>query len=387
MTREGAAVWLLAIGQTIGYACFFYLFAALVLVWQRDLPFGHGLIAAGPLISILVTAVLSPKVGRWVDRGFAFRLMTGGTILGAGSLGLLALSDGPVTYLLAFAGMGAAAAMTLYEVCFALLIRRFGDTARQPITQITMVAGLASTLAFPAGAVLAASYGWRGAVWSACALVVFVMLPLQAWGSHVLGEGRRRGAIPVVAMARWRDILARPGALRLMLVLALVNLDHWMLMNLLRPLFADMGLAESRAILAASVIGPAQVVGRIVLLSAGARLTTRRITQLVLAGLVAAAICLLFAGMAPMAVFGFAIIQGAAMGVMTILRPLLVAEVNGPADYAAAAAALSLPAMAATAVAAVLGTWLLHLGGPVALVTVALGLALGAAALLWRDVD
>lgn len=177
--REAAAVWALALGQTLGYACFFYIFAALVLVWQRELAWGNGLLALGPFLAIGVTAALSPQVGRWVDRGHALRLMGFGTGLGALSLALLAIASHPAVYLLAFAGLGAAASATLYEVCFALLIRRFGAEARGPITRVTLVAGLASTLAFPAGAALAAAYGWQAAVWVAVAAVLGGMLPLQ----------------------------------------------------------------------------------------------------------------------------------------------------------------------------------------------------------------
>ena len=37
---DGAAVWMLAVGQTLGYACFFYVFAALVLSWQQNTDWG-----------------------------------------------------------------------------------------------------------------------------------------------------------------------------------------------------------------------------------------------------------------------------------------------------------------------------------------------------------
>ncbi|MDP4032321.1 MAG: hypothetical protein Q8P60_05605, partial [Pseudorhodobacter sp.] len=100
--RDKLAVWALAFGQTLGYACFFYIFAALVLVWQRELPWGHGVLALGPFLAIAVTAALSPQIGRWVDRGHALMLMGSGTALGAASLVLLALAWHPAVYLLAF---------------------------------------------------------------------------------------------------------------------------------------------------------------------------------------------------------------------------------------------------------------------------------------------
>ncbi len=382
--REAAAVWALALGQTLGYACFFYIFAALVLVWQRELAWGNGLLALGPFLAIGVTAALSPQVGRWVDRGHALRLMGFGTGLGALSLALLAMASHPAVYLLAFAGLGAAASATLYEVCFALLIRRFGAEARGPITRVTLVAGLASTLAFPAGAALAAAYGWQAAVWVAVAAVLGVMLPLQVWGAHTLGGGRRKDAPPPLAGASWRAILARPGVLGLMALFALLNLDHWMLVSLIRPILADIGVSDARAVLAAALIGPAQVLGRVALMAAGARLNTALAARITVLAMLAGPVLLLLSGGGVLLVFAFAVAQGAAMGILTILKPLLISEVNGPADYAASAAAISLPAMVSTAVAPLLGTWIMGQGGPYALVGLSFGLALVALVLALR---
>lgn len=382
--REAAAVWALALGQTLGYACFFYIFAALVLVWQRELAWGNGLLALGPFLAIGVTAALSPQVGRWVDRGHALRLMGFGTGLGALSLALLAIASHPAVYLLAFAGLGAAASATLYEVCFALLIRRFGAEARGPITRVTLVAGLASTLAFPAGAALAAAYGWQAAVWVAVAAVLGGMLPLQVWGAHTLGGGRRKDAPPPVAGASWRAILARPGVLGLMALFALLNLDHWMLVSLIRPILADIGVSDARAVLAAALIGPAQVLGRVALMAAGARLNTALAARITVLAMLAGPVLLLLSGGGVLLVFAFAVAQGAAMGILTILKPLLISEVNGPADYAASAAAISLPAMVSTAVAPLLGTWIMGQGGPYALVGLSFGLALVALVLALR---
>jgi predicted MFS family arabinose efflux permease len=380
--RAERAVWALALGQTLGYACFFYIFAALVLVWQRELPWGSGVLALGPFLSITTTAVLSPKIGRWVDRGYALRLMGGGTVLGGLALVLLAVAWHPVVYLLAFVGLGAAASATLYEVCFALMIRHFGEGARSPITKVTLVAGLASTLAFPAGAALADAFGWRGAVCSAVAVVLAVMLPLQLWGASVLGGGRAGHGQRTEVPASWASILARPGVIGLMLLFALLNLNHWMLVSLMRPLLSDMGVPDGRAVAVAALVGPAQVVGRIALMAAGTRLHTGVATLFTVVAMVAGPVMLALSGGGAVPVFGFAVAQGAAMGILTILRPLLVAKVNGPEDYAASAAAISLPAMLATAAAPLTGTWIMAFGGPMALVGVAFGLSVCALGVL-----
>lgn len=372
--RDQKAIWALAVAQTLGYACFFYIFAALVLDWHRTLPWSDGIIAGGPLIAIIVTALLSPKVGRWVDRGLVLRVMAIGIALGALGLVTLALATHPAVFLAAFALLGMAAAMSLYEVSFALLIRRFGDKARAEITKVTLVAGLASTLAFPAGAWLSAEWGWRGAVWVALAVVLCAMLPLQLWAAWVLGGGRKRGHVPDHVPAAWRALVTKPGTVLLMALFAVISLDHWMIVNLLRPILDRIGLAEGVAVLAASLIGPAQVAGRLALMAAGDRLASRRAVVLTVVALFGASLCLLGAVFGSWAVFAFSLLQGAAMGVLTILRPVLVSSLYGARDYASAAAVIAIPGMLATALAPMLGTGIMALGGVTLLLVVSLGL-------------
>ena len=79
-------VWALAVGQTLGYACFFYIFAALVLAWTTDLGWDKATLAAGPTLAIALSAILAPLVGRLVDKGFGAALLAGGAGVGALSL-------------------------------------------------------------------------------------------------------------------------------------------------------------------------------------------------------------------------------------------------------------------------------------------------------------
>ncbi|OYU16876.1 MAG: hypothetical protein CFE34_18705, partial [Rhodobacteraceae bacterium PARR1] len=188
-TAERRAVWLLALGQMLGYACFFYLFAALILYWRADLHWGDGLLASGLTLAIVVAAVMAPLSGRAVDRGHAAALLAGGAVIGAASLVLLAVANGPAVYLLAWAGLGLAQAASLYEPCFSLLIHRFGAEARAAITRVTLIGGFASTFAFPAGAALAEGFGWRVTVWVAAAVAAGLILPLNLIGARILARG------------------------------------------------------------------------------------------------------------------------------------------------------------------------------------------------------
>ena len=381
--RDGGAVWALALTQALGYACFFYIFAALLIYWQRETWLSDGVIAAGPLLATAVSAVVAPAVGRALDRGRAVAMMAAGPLIGAGALVSLALAEGAVGWFAGWAGLGLAQALCLYDVCFGMMIRRFGPEARGAITRVTLVAGLASTLAFPAGAWLAEVWGWRGAVWVAVGVALGVMLPLQVWAARVMARGTEAAVVARDApRLGWGAVLRMPGFLGLAVLFSLVNLNHWMLVNHIRPMLEALAVRTDMAILAAAAIGPAQVAGRLVLAGAGSRLGTGAAAWATVGALVIAPGFLVLAAVWPGAAVGFALCQGAAMGIITILRPVLVAETLGQERFGAVSGMMAIPGLAAMAVAPLIGTGLVAFGGVWVMIGAGFGLALMAVAAL-----
>lgn len=380
--EETRAVWMLALGQMLGYACFFYLFAALILYWRADLHWNDGVLAGGLTLAIIVAACIAPISGRAVDRGQAALVLAGGAAIGALSLAVLAVAHHPAVYLLAWAGLGVAQAASLYEPCFALMIQRFGADARAAITRVTLIGGFASTFAFPAGAVLAEAFGWRAAVWAAAAVAAGIVVPLNLIGARRLARSAGAAGMesPKTRPALWSLVRHWPF-LRLALLFSLLALGHWMLVSFLRPVLAGVGVPDRLAVAAAATIGPAQVAGRLALMAAGVRLGGRAALMMTLAGFVVAPLVLMAAGVATPLIFGFALLQGAANGVLTILRPLLIAEDLGSESFGAISGLMSIPTLAASAVAPVLGAGLLALGGWGLLVAVVGSLSVAALAL------
>ena len=388
LAARGPAVWMLAVGQTLSYACLYYIFAALILSWEADLHWPRSLLATGPFIAIVISASLAPVAGRIVDIGKGPEAMVAGALLGSGALALLALSWSPASYLASWALIGLAQSVTLYETCFAFLIRRLGPHARAAIVRVTLVAGFASTIAFPAGAGLSAWIGWRGAVWVAAAIMALVLVPLFAVAGRMLrrveGEPDRREA-DRGALSR---ALKAPVFWLLAVVFALVSLNHWMLISYAVPIFVEQGASEALAVLAASTVGPAQVAGRLVLMRFEARIGTAAATRITFAGMLLGTGALWLAGLEPWLIFAFTAIQGAAIGVMTILRPVLISEVLGPAGYGAIAGTIQIPAMLAGASAPVIGAFVLdhaHVPGLIALSVLLVGASLALSVRLTRE--
>ena len=385
---QRAAIWALALGQTLGYACLYYIFAALVLSWQTDLGWSKSVLAMGPTLAIVLSGGLAPFVGRLVDRGYSRELLTAGPLIGALALALLASSRAQGAYLFAWGLIGLAQSASLYEVAFAFLVRRLGTAARAAIVRVTLVAGFASTIAFPAGAYLSDLLGWRGAVWCAAAVALFAVVPLHWWSAGVIRKGGPIQSKEDVARdkAALRHALGRVAFWVLGGLLALIALNHWMMVAFFVPSFVELGASEHLAVLAAACVGPAQVVGRLALLRVENGMSNQTVLALCLGGMGLAVLLLIGAGVAPVLALGYAAMQGGAIGIMTILRPVLIAETLGPEGYGTIAGTVQVMPLLAGAAAPMLGALVLTAMGVPGLIAVSAVLVLlaGGAALWLR---
>ena len=101
-------------------------------------------------VGLLIAGLVSPFVGRSIDRFGGHVVMTVGSLIGALGLVLIALAAHPVAYLAVWMVLGVAMAANLYDSAFATLGRIFGAAARRPITALTLAGGFASTVSWPA---------------------------------------------------------------------------------------------------------------------------------------------------------------------------------------------------------------------------------------------
>jgi MFS family permease len=380
--RGGAAVWLLALGQTLIYAGCYYSFPALLPDLEAATGWTKAELALGPTLAFLVMAGLTPFTGRLVDRGLGGEMLVWLPVLcalGVAGLGLVGSLTG---WLVLWALIGVAQAGSLYETCFAFLTRRMGDGARAAITRVTLVAGFAGTLAFPLGHWLGAAMGGNGAL-VAFAGLVLLAAPLNAVAVRQLRRRERAGqVVPPSPPGVLQAALRKPAFWAIALGFLAVYLNHGILITYALVLFADRGAAPGLAALAAACIGPAQVAGRLVLLAAGARVTTAQATMASLGSMVVAGVLLWIAGAAPALIFAFALAQGAGIGLTSILRPVLIAEILGRQGFGAISGAAAVAPILASAAAPSVGAGLLALGGPGLVYAVCLGLAVVGLALM-----
>ena len=158
----------LGTAQTLAWASSYYLIAILAPAMARDTGSSQTGVFAAFSASLLVSAVLGPRVGRTIDRFGGREVLGVSNLLFAAGLGLLAITHSLPMLWLGWLVIGAAMGLGLYDAAFATLGRMYGTTARSAITGITLIAGFASTVGWPLTAWGEVALGWRGtcAAWA-----------------------------------------------------------------------------------------------------------------------------------------------------------------------------------------------------------------------------
>lgn len=378
--RRNRAVPALGIAQTLIWAGLYYVFPALLPTWKAELGWSPAVLAGAFTLALVVQALAAPLAGRLIDAGHGRALMAGGA--GGGAAGLVVLSQVEAVwqFYAVWAWLGLMMAGGLYDACFSYVTRTFPDDARRIITRITLFAGFAGTVSFPLAHYCAQAFGWRASLLVFAALIVLVAVPLLL----TLPRPGHAAAPPPAEVHR----AAREAALRapafwlLAAVFAAIALNHGMIVTHLLPLLSSRGLPLELAVLAASCVGPMQVVGRLALMAVERRYAMDQVMAGTVAALFLASAALLLAPWWPALAIVFVILQGAGIGIVSIARPVLIADRLGREAFGVVNGRMASIFIAATALAPTVAALLWQIGGYDVVLVAALALVLMAATAL-----
>src|SRR5829696_1311662 len=153
------AVLVLGLTQIVAWGALFYPVVLTMPLIAADHGWSATFAMGGFSLALLVAGLVSPWVGRLIDRHGGHRVMPVGSLLAALGLIGLACADSPTAYLVVWMLLGVAIAASLYDPAFATLGRIFGAAARAPITALTLAGGFASTVSWTATHLLIQSVG------------------------------------------------------------------------------------------------------------------------------------------------------------------------------------------------------------------------------------
>ena len=343
-------VWPLAAAQTLLWGGAFYLFPALLAEWERDTGWSKAHLSGAFTTALLLSALFAPVVGRQIDKGHGHALFPTATLIAAMLLGLLSTVTELWQFYCVWAVLGLAMAGTLYEPCFAILTRYMGTRAPQAITLVTLMAGFAGTIAFPTSHALLDVVGWRGVVVIFAILIGAVAGPLNF---YAVSQAQTVNPAPPEAAAEntGQDIdrATLPVLLLLGLAFAMIAFDHGALISHLLVLLDDRGVHAEVAVLAAAMIGPMQVGGRLAMMAMEKAVTPVTVATVSAGAMALGSLALFGVGREPMFLVVFVLFQGAGFGIISIMRPMLIVDLLGRRKFGQVAGYLAVPFIIAMA--------------------------------------
>jgi MFS family permease len=365
--RRSVVVSTLGITQTLAWGSTYYLTAVFAdpisAALQLPREWFFGIFSA----ALLLSGLLGPLAGRTIDRYGGRDVLAATNLVFAAGLVTLSLATNVIGLAAAWALLGIGMGFGLYEASFATVAGLYGRDARNAITGITLFAGFASTVGWPASALFIDHFGWRGAcvVWAA--LHLFVGLPMN----RLLVP-----KTPPPEPVKVPEHAPSSGVPWTMIVLASVFGATWFVSTAMAShlprLLEALGSTPTVAIAAASLVGPAQVGARLVEFT-----LLRRMSPMISARLatglhpIGAALLAIFG---PVAAIPFVLLHGAGNGMLTIARGTLPLALFGAAGYGLRTGILSAPARILQGGAPLLFGLVLDRGGPLAALLLSGGL-------------
>jgi len=352
---RGMVVTALGLAQILAWGSSFYFPAVFASPIVAETGWSLGFVVGGVSLGLLVAGLVSPQVGRVVERrGGRPVLLTSSLCYIAGLTGI-ALAPSLTVYLGAWVILGVGMGTGLYDAVFATLGRLYGLGARHAITNLTLFGGFSSTVCWPLSAAMIDGLGWRGACLAYAALHLCFAMPLQMFAT--------RGAVagpPAVATSEVGEGAPLPDETvilaLLMGILCIASALGAIFVVYLFIFLEARGVGSAAAIWLGTLFGPSQVAARIVerLFGSGYHPIWTMVGS---CGLMAAGLILLSAGASlPVIII---LLFGAGFGISLVARGTLPLALFGPQRFPRLMGRIAFPSLMVQAVAPSLGALLI----------------------------
>jgi MFS family permease len=326
------AVLVLGVTQIVTWGAIYYTPVLIVPLIAKERGWSIAFAMGGFSVGLLATGLVSPYVGRTIDRIGGHVVMGIGSLIGAAGLALITFASHPLAYMAVWVVLGVAMAANLYDSAFATLGRIFGAGARRPITALTLAGGFASTVSWPVTHFLIEGVGWQRTYLIYAAVLLLVCAPLHAFA---LPRYRAHTAVPAPA-ADGKAAHLPPNGAAFLLVAAAFTAYAFVPSGLaahLLAIFAREGIDPTTVVWIGALFGPAQVGARLIEFAFGRNVHPLWVARIALMVLLSGFLMLALAGFAVTTAAAFALMFGGANGLITITRGALPLALFGPSGY------------------------------------------------------
>ncbi|MDN3986818.1 MFS transporter [Zwartia vadi] len=355
----------LGIAQICSYGTIYYAFPLIVVAMQRELGWSKSDVYGALTIGLLLAAALAYPVGLAIDRGHGKRVMVWGSLTAAVLFIAWSFVQSLFIFYLIAAAMGSLQAAILYESAFALLARRVGpQNSRAGITTITLWAGFASTVFIPLEQFLLDGWGWRASLWVLALVNIACAAGYWHWIRPELDavNATHTATSKAENIARDKHIVHEAFHSSVFWLLLIALTTYSMVFSVftfhMYPMLLDKHLPTNEVVWAISIIGPAQVLGRIIISRFATRVSMRTLGSIMLSIFPFVFATFLLDSLSFQLVAALFGIYGLANGVFTIVRSQVVPEMLSAHAYGALNGLITVPTIIARAIGPVVAAWL-----------------------------
>ena len=356
----------LAVAQTILWAGLYYLFPALFARWELNLGFSKTAIASAFTSALIISSLLAPLVGNLIDKGHGQKILIGSSILGAAGLIVLSFSSEFWVFFLTWSVIGIALSGCLYEPCFAYVTKVRGTKAKDAIIFITLIAGFAGTVSFPVANIFADLINWQASARLFAFVILLFVVPILFLSTK--NEDKHsinlNSSPDKISNYKLRDDLIRPEFSYLFFSFFVLALAHGMIITHIIPLLIERNISNSIQLLISALIGPMQVLGRIIMIILQKQnFSINIISTLTFLLKIIGTVFLIYANDNIYFLILFVIFQGSGAGMTSISRAVVTANIMGYERFGSVSGAMSIGFTGGTALSSFLGAQLWEWNG------------------------
>lgn len=334
----------LAITETLSYGVIYYGFTVFITPMQEQMGWTLSQITGAFSLGLLVSGFVTLPVGTWLDKYGARFLMTIASILATFLLIAWSFVDSLPLFYAIWMLLGVTMAMLFYDPAFVVVANWFNVRRGTALAIVTFVAGFASTIFIPLADYLLNQYGWRTSVLILAIVYGVISIPLHAivlrrrpadmgleLDGRVFQHEVEERPIPQKSMSASEAIRSR-SFLWLTIAFGLSTLASISIRVHFIPYAITTGIDATTAAWMAGFIGVTQVIGRLIFAPLEVRFSSKVVTLVTMATL-AVSFFLLIISQSLVFVGIFVLVFGAAYGAMTLVRPVILADLYGTAEY------------------------------------------------------
>jgi len=333
---------LLGIAQICSWGTLYYSFPQLAEAMILEFSWAKSDVYGALTICLLFSSITAIPLGKLIDKGYGRQIM----VLGSISAGLLLIVASQVNSIfglyLVFAGIGSLHAATLYEAAFSVIANNYEhETAREKIITLTLWGGFASTVFIPLIEYLIFNLDWRNTL--IVLGLINILICAVIYGFLPQRHKKQNKVHKTNSMHNVRWAMKQPIFWALLICFAFFAAGATTFKFHLYPILVEKGLSIQEIIIILAVMGPSQVLGRLLIGFLGSNIS---ILQL---GILTTAVL-------PLTFFSFALLPtniwifipfiilfGAATGIMTIVKGLAIPELLTREAYGAINGAMNIP--------------------------------------------